>query len=98
MSTVYQGTIATDGSTKIPCTSGTLMITSIIINNPTIPYTITVNRLLNTTQSILLYEFQLDAGDSIRDSTSYSINVGNSIQIISDVPGSTYVISANQTA
>lgn len=91
---VYQGNIAIDGSTKIPCTSGKLLITSIIINNLTLPYLLTVTKFLSNTQSVPLYQLDLDAGDSVRDTEEYLLNTGDYIQILSDVAGGTYYVSA----
>jgi len=91
---VYQGTITTTGSTRIPCTSGRLLITSIIINNLTLPYSITVSKFLNNGQSIPLYQFDLDAGDSVRDTEDYLLNTGDLIEILTDVAGGTYYVSA----
>lgn len=89
---VIQDTIALDGSTKIQCTTTSLTINNIIINNPTnVPYTITVNRYLackdTTTQ---LYYFELDAEDVLKDNTPYPLKLGDYLQLITDVAGTTF--------
>jgi hypothetical protein len=44
MEVVFQGNVATDGSTKIFCTTSSLNITNIIINNLTSNYVFNFNR------------------------------------------------------
>jgi hypothetical protein len=96
MEVIYQGNVATDGSTKITCTTTSMTIDSIIINNPTTNYTFTFNRYMTGPgiHLIPIYEFILDAGDSIRDDKEYLLVTGNYIQFISDVPGTTYYVKA----
>ena len=92
----YQGRVATDGSTRITCTGDLLTIHNIIINNTVSNYVFTLDR--NTTgpgiHEIPIYELDLDAGDSIRDTEQYILNKGNYLQLTSSVPGTTYYINA----
>ena len=44
MNIVYQGKIALDGSTRINCTTPSMVISLIILNNIDSNYTITVSR------------------------------------------------------
>jgi hypothetical protein len=99
MEIIYQGRVATDGSTKIICSSETLVINSIIINNIDSDYVFTLNRYMNGPgiHEILLYNFELSAGDTIRDTETYTLNLNNYLQLISDVPGTTFYISATQS-
>lgn len=99
MKVVFQGNVATDGSTKIFCTTTSLNITNIIINNFSSNYIFTFNRFKNDEPlvTVPIYELSLDAGDSIRDTQSYILYTFNYIQFISDVPGTTYYISAETT-
>ena len=46
---------------------------------------------------IPIYEFTLDAGDSIRDLETYSLDNGNYLQLISSVAGTTFYVSATQS-
>jgi hypothetical protein len=96
MEVVYQGNVATDGSTKIFCTTSSLNITNIIINNFSSNYVFNFNRFKNDEPlvTVPIYELSLDAGDSIRDTNSYILYTFNYIQFISDVPGTTYYIKA----
>lgn len=100
MEIIYQGTVSVNGTTRINCTTKSMVITNIIINNPTDPYIFTLNRFKTTpgvNTSVRIYKFELDAGDSIRDTGSYILFTGNYLQLISDVPGTTYYISAIQS-
>ena len=98
MEVVYQGHIATDGSTKINCTTTSLTISAIIINNLDSNYIFNLNRFMTGPgiHKIPIYELSLDAGDSIRDTESYILFEGDYIQLISDVAGTTYYIRATQ--
>lgn len=96
MEVVYQGHIATDGSTKINCTTTSLTISAIIINNLDSNYIFNFNRFMTEPgiHMIPIYELSLDAGDSIRDTQEYVLYNSNYIQFISDVPGTTYYVKA----
>jgi hypothetical protein len=98
MEVIYQGNVATDGSTKIFCTTSSLTITNIIINNFSSNYVFTLNRYKSDASlvTVPIYELSLDAGDSIRDTTPYILYTLNYIQLISDVAGTTYYIKATQ--
>jgi len=99
MNIIFQGNVATDGSTKITCTTTSLIIDSIIINNLDSAYTFNLSRFMTGPgiHEVPIYEFQLDAGDSIRDLETYFLANGNYLQLISSVPGTTFYISATQT-
>jgi len=94
MANIYQGEIATDGSTNIVATKISTFVTTIIITNITDPYSFTLYRVskLDTKNPIALYQFTLDAGDTIRDSQSYILNEGDYLNLVSDVQGTTYYI------
>lgn len=98
MEVVFQGDVATDGSTKIFCTTSSLNITNIIINNFSSNYVLTFNRFKSDAPlvTVPIYELSLNAGDSIQDTNSYILYTFNYIQLISDVPGTTYYIRATQ--
>jgi len=99
MEIIFQGHVATDGSTKITCTTTSLVINSIIINNLDTNYVFNLNRYMTGPgiHEVPIYEFTLDAGDSIRDLETYTLENGNYLQLISDVPGTTFYISATQS-
>lgn len=99
MTVIFQGHVATDGSTKITCTSTSLVINSIITNNLDSAYVFNLNRYMTGPgiHEIPIYEFTLDAGDSIRDLETYTLEKGNYLQLISDVAGTTFYISATQS-
>lgn len=98
MNVIFQGHVAIDGSTKITCTTDSLIINTMIINNATNDYTITVNRTSTGPgiHQVPLYTLELNSGDTVRDIENYILNKGNYIQIISDVAGTTYYINATQ--
>lgn len=96
MNVIYQGKVALDGSTKIICTTTSLTITTIIINNLDSNYVLNFNRFENGPgiHVVPIYELSLDAGDSIRDTEQYILGKDDYIQLISDVPDTTYYIKA----
>jgi hypothetical protein len=98
MEVIYQGRVETDGSTKITCTTSSLTINTIVINNLDSNYVFNFNRFSTGPgiHIIPIYELSLDAGDSIRDTESYVLNTNDYIQFISDVAGTTYYIKATQ--
>jgi hypothetical protein len=96
MEVIYQGDVATDGSTKIFCTTTSLTITNIVINNLGSNYVFNLNRTNNNSSlvTVPIYELSLDMGDSIRDTNAYILYNSDYIQFISDVAGTTYYIKA----
>ena len=98
MEIIYQGRVETDGSTRITCTTTSLTITNIVINNLDSNYIFNFNRFSTGPgiHAIPIYELSLDAGDSIRDTESYVLHTNDYIQFISDVPGTTYYVRATQ--
>ena len=98
MEVIYQGNVALDCSTRITCTTTSLTINTIIINNLGSNYVFNLNRFETGPgiHIVPIYELSLDAGDSIRDTESYMLSNGDYIQLISDVAGTTYYIRATQ--
>jgi hypothetical protein len=98
MEVIYQGRVETDGSTRITCTTTSLNITNIIINNLTSNYVFNLNRFMTGVgiHNIPIYELSLNAGDSIQDTQSHILFKDNYLQLISDVAGTTYYIRATQ--
>jgi len=68
MEVTYQNKIATDGSTKILCTTDSLVINSINITNLVSNFVITVNRFESGTgiHLVSLYQYELDQGDDAK--------------------------------
>ena len=95
MNLVFQGTIDTSGGTQIDCAYDNMIVSLIVINNITAPYNLTVSRLEIAAGSLetLLYKFQLDEGDSVRDITQYKMAKGDYIHLESTQPDTTYYIS-----
>jgi ABC-type microcin C transport system permease subunit YejE len=95
---IYQGDVATDGSTKIFCTTSSLNITNIIIINTVSNYVFNLNKFKNDASlpTVPIYELSLNAGDTVRDTDSYILYTFDYIQLISDVPGTTYYIRATR--
>lgn len=98
MNIIYQGHVATDDSTKIVCTTDSLVINIMIINNLLSNYVFSVYRF--TPQKgihlIPIYEFNLNAGDSVRDIEAYTLHKGEYLQLSSNVPNTSYYISTIQ--
>jgi len=91
-----QGDIATGGggTTLVTASTKTLAINSIVINNIINNYVISLYKVspdlgLNT----LIYQYTLNAGDSVRDLECYVLNPDEYLQITSDVAGSTFVLN-----
>ena len=99
MNQIYQGKIALDGSTKIICTASSMVISLIVINNINSNYTLTVSRFETGPgiHEVPIYKFDLDAGDSVRDTTVYTLSKGDYIRLESTQLDTTYYISAETT-
>ena len=99
MNVVYQGKIALDCSTKIVCTTTSMEISLIVINNINSNYTLTVNRFETGAgiHEVPIYRFDLDAGDSVRDTTIYTLSQGDYLRLESTQLNTTYYISAETT-
>jgi hypothetical protein len=95
MNIVYQGKIALDCSTKIICTTTSMEISLIIINNIDNNYTLTISRFETSggIHEVPIYKFDLDAGDTVRDTTIYTLSNGDYIHLQSTQPDTTYYIS-----
>lgn len=99
MEVIFQGHVATDGSTRITCTTTSLVIENIIINNIDTGYIFTLNRFMTGPgiHEVPIYKFTLDQGDTIRDLETYSLAKGNYLELNSNVVGTTFYIKAIQT-
>lgn len=97
MNVIFQGTLSSgcDGQ-RITCTTTSLTINDISINNSS-AYTFTLNRFTSGQGTVLIYTFDLDAGDNVRDNETYILNTGDYLELISSIPGTTFYVSANQT-
>ena len=96
MNVIFQGTLdGSCGGTRITCTTTSLTIDDISINN-SLAYTFTLNRFTSGQGSVLIYTFNLDAGDNVRDSGTYVLGKNDYLELISNVPGTTFYVSANQ--
>jgi hypothetical protein len=95
MANVQQGEIALNNSTVIVVTNETMAVTSIIINNLTTPYTFTLYRVsvLDIKNPVPMYQFTLDAGDTIRDSKTYILDKGDYLILETDVAGTTFYVT-----
>ena len=96
MNLVFQGTIDVSDGTQINCDYDNMIISLIVINNITGDYNLTISRLEIAAGAIetLLYKFQLDNGDSVRDVTQYKMAKGDYLLLESTQPNTTYYISA----
>ena len=96
MDLTYQGNVDTNGNTKIVNTTELiLVVNSIIVNNLNSAYNFILYRG-TPTGIVPLYRLTLDAGDSIRDSENYILNIGEYLQLVSNVSGTTFYASSKQ--
>ena len=95
MNIVYQGKIALDGSTKISCTTASMTITLMVFNNIGANYILTVSRFETGPgiHEVPIYKLELDAGDSVRDTTGYILSQGDYIRLESTVADTSYYIN-----
>jgi hypothetical protein len=96
MNLVFQGTIDTSNGTQIDCAYDNMLISLMVFNNQTGNYILTTKRLETEAGGLetLLYKFQLDNGDSVRDTTQYKMSKGDYIFLESTQADTTYYISA----
>jgi hypothetical protein len=94
MNVTFQGTIPSCSS-RITCTTTSLTINDISINN-TSAYTFTLRRYTSGQGTVLIYTFDLNAGDNVRDNETYILNTGDYLELTSSIPGTTFYVSANQ--
>lgn len=97
MNLVFQGTIDTVNGTRIDCIDDSMEVSLMIFNNILVNYILTVSRfeIENGNIETLLYKFQLEAGDTIRDTTTYKLSQGDYIHLESTQADTTYYISAD---
>lgn len=96
MNLVFQGTIDTSVGTQINCAHENMTISLLVINNITANYNLTVSRFDTAAGATktLLYKFQLDSGDSVRDVTQYKMAKGDYLHLECATANTTYYISA----
>ena len=97
--TIYQNTLGAGTTVLYICPPGyTGSIGAIRFNNPAAyDITFTVNRV-NPASSVVGYAFTLAAGDVVVDSTSYKLNVGDSIQVNLSVAGTNCFFEITETS
>lgn len=95
---VYQGKVALNGSTKIFCTSPSMTVSLIVINNVDNNYTFTLSRFETGPgiHEVPIYKFDLDAGDSIRDTNTYILSKGDYLHLESTAIDTTYYITTQE--
>jgi len=82
------GTVLATGSSGIPLTK----VLTLSFNNP-LAYVLTLEKYdALTTSTIVLYEVTLAAGDTINDTLTYVLNVGDTLTAYSNIVGTTYYI------
>ena len=82
------GTVLATGSSGIPLTK----VLTLSFNNP-LAYVLTLERYdAATTSTIVLYRINLAAGDTINDTLTYVLNVGDTLTVYSDILGTSYYI------
>ncbi len=92
---IKQGQVDITGTILYTGTSSTLSTTKISqlkFYNP-LPYVLTLQRYDAASASTeTLYEFTLDAGDSVNDTALYALNVGDQLIVYSSIPGTSFYI------
>ena len=91
---IEQGELSVLGTTLAKGTTASLStkITTMRFYNP-LAYVLTIERYdALTATSEVLYEFNLDAGDTVSDTLVYGLKAGDKITAYSDIPGTTYYI------
>ena len=98
MERIYQGEIRLDGSTTIEAVDNVIVINSIIINNLSSNYYFILYRRSSDSPNniVPLYKFNLELGDIIRDSETYTLNPGDSLLLITNVNRTTYYVSTTE--
>jgi hypothetical protein len=98
MEKIYQGEISIDGDTIVEATNGPIIIKSIIINNLVSDYYIILYRKSADSPNniIPMYKFNLELGDTVRDSENYHLNTGDSILLVTNVIKTTYYIETEE--
>jgi hypothetical protein len=98
MEKVYQGEINLDGSTSVEALDKTIIINKIIINNLSSDYYLILYRKSADSPNniVPLYKFNLDVGDTIRDTGSYILNPGDSLIFITNVVKTTYYVKGEE--
>jgi hypothetical protein len=92
MEKVYQGELSDTGETEIICTTTSLTVVQIVVNNPNTDYLIILTKVDD--QQTPIYRFELDMGDTLRDTHKYILFKGERLQLVTNVPGTTYSINA----
>jgi hypothetical protein len=82
------GTLLATGSLGTALTK----VITLSFNNP-LAYVLTLERYdAKTASTIVLYEINLAAGDTINDTLTYALNTGDTLTVYSDIPGTSYYI------
>jgi hypothetical protein len=98
MEKVYQGEINLDGSTSIDAIDTTIIINKIIINNLSSDYYLILYRKSADSPNniVPIYKFNLDLGDTVRDTENYILNPGDSLIFVTNVIKTTYYVKAEE--
>lgn len=87
-----QGELSLTGTVILTGTN-TLLLTKVLslrFNNPA-AYTVQLYRYdASTTNTYLIYELSLDAGDTLTDTLTYALNADDQLIAYSDIAGTTY--------
>lgn len=95
---ISQGLVVTNKVIYTPKALHEGVITNIKIANTTTPCTITLSRYIKSTNSIsLLYEMDLDAGDTLNDDTEYKIKSLDYLYLEVSTNGTTFAVSGLET-
>jgi hypothetical protein len=91
---VKQGEIDIAGTLLYTGTQAAVLsrVITLSFNNP-LAYVLTLERYdAATTSTIVLYEINLAAGDTVNDTLTYALNAGDTLTVYSDIPGTSYYI------
>lgn len=97
MALTNQGIISSGGSILIKAKTFPVRVDKIIINNTLVPYIISLYKYnYNSGRDlILIYKFDLDAGDSVIDTDGYILNPEDYIKAVSTAAGTTFIVESS---
>lgn len=82
------GTLLATGSSATPLTK----VITLSFNNA-LAYVLTLEKYdALTASTIVLYEINLAAGDTVNDTLTYALNAGDTLTVYSDIAGTSYYI------
>lgn len=97
MALTNQGIVSVTGTVIAKAKGSSIRVDKIIINNTTVPYTISLYKYNHNSGSdlVLIYKYDLDAGDSVVDTDGYLLNPEDYIKAFSSVANTTFIVESS---